>query len=229
MCLVSGDAGALLLEMYPAQTNRPLLGRLELHHLLFDVLKLKDGPATGGSARFSQSGCAHARFDRGRGWAPSATEPQWPRINRIFCQCRCPSRGHHWGIRPADGVVIAFAARVTTPLRSLVTRAAYRRGIVRARVALARTRAGNSLALGDLGALAAPILSRLAVLARQTPQVACRSAPAFGSLDYRSACLLCRLAPRLLCCHGGCALIGRPTVSVGAHSTTTTTTTICEL
>ena len=43
----------------------------------------KNGPATLRSARSNWSDCAYALFDRSRGWAPSATEPQWPRINRM--------------------------------------------------------------------------------------------------------------------------------------------------
>jgi prophage regulatory protein len=99
--------------------------------------RLNERPTTLRSLRSWRSVCAHARFDRSRGWAPSATEPQWPRINRICRQSICSSCGHHWRIRPASGVVSAFAARVTTPLRSVVTRAAYRRGTPRARPGLA--------------------------------------------------------------------------------------------
>ena len=197
MCLVAGNAGALLLGILPAQTNRPSWGRFELHHLLFDVLTLKDGPRPVGRRAF------HGPVAR----MPGLTEVGGVRplpLNRSghgsteCVQRRNGSRGRHARIRPASGVVIAFAARVTTPLRLLVTRAAYRRGTRRARAGLARTGARTSTALGDWGALATPILSRLAVLALQPPQVACRYAQAFDCPDYRSAYVGCRQAHRMV-------------------------------
>ena len=71
-----------------------------------------------------------ARFASRQGGRPwFATLPQWPRINRSGAkaptqgQCTNPSRTRHFGNRPVCRADSRPGARVTTPLRSLVTRA----------------------------------------------------------------------------------------------------------
>ncbi len=62
--------------------------------------------------------------ERSRAGPLCATDPQWPRVNPVYCgYFRNPSRACPAENRSRGGVLSGLGALVTTPLRSLVTRA----------------------------------------------------------------------------------------------------------
>lgn len=106
---------------------------------------------------------AHARFDTlSRVGNPLPLSRSGHGLFAILWQSRNRSLARHFEIPPADRAVTGDAARVTTPLRSLVTRAAYRRSTASARMPWHRPRQRLVAwcALRDLMAAGGPILAR---------------------------------------------------------------------